>query len=222
MRNGRVVIHTPCQSTEWFIDKYIIYVINIFRPNGTIPDRVGKCSSPPKHVIMKTIRVRIRTIITLEFQLISFNPEKDIARLWAFGDKTNGPLENDGITAFKRVIAKAATLPREEGYKLLFATGLVGTTWISLEDRIRILSARAMADPNLLWSLYKEKGQKTLRYLYNTYGVTWMESLRRCVCFQGGNEHTLHLFRKKGGRWDWDYFWGEARTAVHPALVLGA
>ena len=171
------------------------------------------------------IKFHLKRTIVVEFtiKVIGLNPKKDLGKGWSFVRKVNGAKENDGITAFKNTILKAAALPKDQGYELLFATGIAGgATDIKGEDRIKVLAKSNLADPDLLWSLYKEEGQKTLEYLYDTYGVIWMESLRRVLCNQFGSLFSLFLYRENDGSWDWSYrLLDFDRDAVFPALVLG-
>ena len=172
---------------------------------------------------MNTIEFSITIVINFLLKIIGLNPATDIGEGWSFEKEINGAEGNDGITAFKEAIQKAALLPKEEGRKLLFATGLAeGATSITGEDKIKALSKRALADPDLGWSLYKEEGQKTLRYLHDTYGVTWMEFLRRVLRSPGGSRVSLYLYRGDVGSWVWSYYWlDDDRNASIPALALG-
>lgn len=157
------------------------------------------------------------------FCLINLNPATDLSEVWSFDNKVNGPETNDGITAFKEVLIKAAALPKDEGYKLLFATGIVkGATYITGEDRIKALAKSNLADPDLLWSLYKEEGQETLHYLHDTYGVKWMEALRRVLRDTDGRRCSLLLGRLGNGSWSHiaDDLRAE-RSATLPALIIG-
>ena len=172
---------------------------------------------------MKALQFSITTMVSFTLNLVTLQPATDIGADWKWADEINGPKDNDGITAFQRVIVEASTLPKEEGYKLLFADGLAkGQASITGDDKIKALASRNLGDPDLLWSLYKEEGQKTLRYLHDTYGVVWMESLRRILCSPGGRRASLYLCRGVDGSWDWRCSWlGRSRVASLPALVLG-
>jgi hypothetical protein len=164
--------------------------------------------------------------LTFSLPILTLNPTTDIGSDWKFvPDELHGPAESDGITAFQELIVQASALPKEQGKALLFATGLADDQEvITGEDRLKVLAGRNHADPNLLWSLYKEDGQKTLRYLHDTYGVVWMEGLRRLLLNSHGSRSGFYLCRDgyDVGSWDWHYYWlDDDRDADDAALVLG-
>ena len=169
------------------------------------------------------LKFSITTVVNFALAIVSFDPARDIGEKWKFEDGINGPAESDGITAFKEVVAQAALLPKEEGYKLLFATGFTdGQTVITGDDRIKALAGKNLADPDLGWSLFNEEGQKTLRHLNDRYGVVWMEFLRRTLLRPDGSRRGFYLCRVGVGSWRWYYFWlVNDRNASGPALVLG-
>ncbi len=179
--------------------------------------------SYPNTTMKTLLEFTVTVVISFALKIINLKPQTDIAEDWKLAGVVHGSANNDGITAFKDVIVKAASLPKKKGYKLLFADGLAkGETVITGEDRIKVLACRALADPDLGWSLFKEKGQKTLRYLYDTYGVKWMEFLRRELCDLDGRRNSLSLFRRDDGSWGRSNRWlSDYRNARHPALVLG-
>jgi hypothetical protein len=53
--------------------------------------------------------------IEFNIPIISFNPATDIRYGWKFEDKINGLAQNDGITAFGEVLAKAASFSPYQG-----------------------------------------------------------------------------------------------------------
>jgi hypothetical protein len=173
---------------------------------------------------MKIIKFEINIVSNFLFDLINFDPAANIGEDYSFKRGAHGQKGNDGITAFEEAVVKAAALPKEEGYRLLFATGIAkGATRITGEDRLRTLAKSNLADPDLLWGLYKEEGQKTLRYLNGTYKVKWMEALRRVLrIVPRGDHYSLYLYCRDNGSWGWDYRWlGYDRDASNPTLVLG-
>jgi len=71
-------------------------------------------------------------------------------------------------------------------------------------------------------TLYEEKGQVTLRWLYDTYGITWFELSGTVLRGQVGNRCFLDLNRLGGGSWCWSYRWlgrGRDRGGVSPLLA---
>jgi hypothetical protein len=120
------------------------------------------------------------------------------------------------------VITKAVFLPKDEGHKLLFPLTLKGEANLTAKDKIKAFAQLRLADPDLLWSLYMEKGQKTLCYLHDTYGITWMESLRRLLVRPDGGQDSLCLYQVS--RYSWlhaPYGRVNIRGDKLPALSLG-
>lgn len=83
---------------------------------------------------------------------------------------------------------------------------------------------RMKADPRVRYdagvgvALLDEKGQATLRFLHDTYGITWME-FATVLRDSGGDRCFLDLCRGDGGSWDWDCGWldgGRIRDRVSP------
>lgn len=171
---------------------------------------------------MKKIQFVLNVPHNFDFDIVEFDPAAVFGSGWKFGEEINGLPDNDEITVFQKAIEKASTLPKDEGRNLLFPTGIAtGNKVITGEDRIKVLSAVNLSDPVFLWSLYKEDGQKTLHYFHDTYGVTWMESLRRILLSPDGGRCALCLFRDSDGSWYYYYRWlGNGRNVDNPALSL--
>lgn len=71
-------------------------------------------------------------------------------------------------------------------------------------------------------TLYEEKGQATLRWLYDTYGITWFELAGTVLRDSRGDRCFLCLSRGGGGSWGWYYDWlGRVRdrAGVSPLLA---
>lgn len=71
-------------------------------------------------------------------------------------------------------------------------------------------------------ALYEEKGQATLRFLHDTYKVTWMEFTGTVLRGSGGSRCSLFLYRLDDGSWRWDYYWlgyGRFAGCVSPLLA---
>lgn len=162
----------------------------------------------------------------LNLDIISSDPAAVFGEGWKFEDEErviNGL--GDGVMSFGETLAKAIALltdKKDEALKLLFPTGLSeNQTIITGEDRLKALTERFLADPDLGWSMYKEEGQKTLKFLHDTFGVTWMEFPRRTLRDQDGLRYSLCLCRRADGSWRCDYRWlGFERSASRPALGL--
>ncbi len=171
-------------------------------------------------------RVKFEMIISkiFDFPIIEFDPEAVFGSGWKFAPEINGPAENDGVTGFQEAVLKASILPKDQGYRLLFATGLTaGNKVITGENRIKVIPNVNFADPDLPWSLYKEGDQRTLRYFHDTYGVNWMESLRRILLSPRGGQCALCIRRDIDGSWDHDYYWlSDDRDTDNPVLSFAS
>jgi hypothetical protein len=160
----------------------------------------------------------------LDLDIIPFDPIAVFGEGWKFEDE-NGIINGlgNGVTGFVDTITKAvALLPdkKEEALKLLFPTGISkNQTIITGEDRLSALADRFLADPDLGWSLYKEEGQKTLRFLHDTFGVVWMEFLRRTLRGPGRDRYALYLCRNDDGSWYWNVRWLDNNRNVSPSAL---
>lgn len=99
-----------------------------------------------------------------------------------------------------------------------------GQTLITGEDRI--LAVKAVRndiplDAQTGLSLYGEEGQKSLRYLYDTKGITWFECLGQTLRDASGLRYSLVLYRLVGGSWSRRCsYLGRDRRASDPAAVV--
>jgi len=97
-----------------------------------------------------------------------------------------------------------------------------GETVITGEDRLKAIKASGDIglDAQVGWDLYKEPGQKSLRWLYDNRGVTWME-FPEVLRFSFGLRCFLYLSRDGGGSWLWDFYYlAYDRLVSNPAAVL--
>ncbi|MES2408946.1 MAG: hypothetical protein V4509_01425 [Patescibacteria group bacterium] len=164
-----------------------------------------------------TLKSTVTIVINFCLNILRFD-------LAAFGKKVSfdesmvhGAPNNDGISTFLDIVKKASLLSKQNGKKLLFVHA-----YGKEKERLKAMSDRNLADPDLGWSLVKEKGQKTLAYLYNTYGVKYIQVLRRVVCLEGV-DHTRYymlLCRNPDGRWVCVMDSLDQELA-HDALILG-
>lgn len=162
----------------------------------------------------------------LDLDIIPFDPAAVSGEGWKFEDKEgiiNGL--GDGVTSFGKTLNKAvAFLPSQkyEALKLLFPTGLSeDQTVITGEDRLRALADRFLADPDLGWSLCREEGQKTLKFLHDIFGVTWIGFLRRTLCNPSRLRFALYLYCGGDKNWSWSYRGlNVGCSAINPALSL--
>jgi hypothetical protein len=70
-------------------------------------------------------------------------------------------------------------------------------------------------------ALYQQKGQSTLRFLYETRGISWMEFAGTVLVDVHEWLFFLRLRRKPVGWWHWNCYWlGNARRAVFVSPLL--
>jgi hypothetical protein len=163
-------------------------------------------------------------LVNFSLPVLRFNPGVCIMLTgFSFCDEINGLEENDGVSMFGEIITKASSLPTEDGCKLLFATGFdQDENAITGNRRVKNLSTRSFADPDLVWSLHQEDGQKTLHHLNRIYGVTHIEALRRVVLNRHGNQFSVSVKKSDAGHWKMDYIpLGDVRGENVLALTLG-
>lgn len=84
-----------------------------------------------------------------------------------------------------------------------------GESWITGEEKLKRLQAKGgiLLDAAVGQALYEEKGQKTLRALYNEKKIDWVEFPGTILCRSGGPRYFFCLDRRDDGSWDWCYDW---------------
>jgi hypothetical protein len=137
-----------------------------------------------------------------------FNPEKFIGKGW----KT---LEEE----------RALLISSIDFSKVTFENALrEGEATITGEEKlVRLVSGgNIRLDAKTGQALFEEKGQGTLRFLYDTYGISWMEFAGTVLRNDDGGRYFLSLRRVHDGSWSWGYGWlGGDRdaTSVSPLLA---
>jgi len=72
-------------------------------------------------------------------------------------------------------------------------------------------------------ALFQEQGQSTLRFLHDTFGVTWMEFTGTVLRLPGGRRCFFCLYRGDGGSWGWRCGWlGLGRVAGDVSVRLAS
>ncbi|MEK7066059.1 MAG: hypothetical protein AAB965_00635, partial [Patescibacteria group bacterium] len=93
-----------------------------------------------------------------------------------------------------------------------------GETMITGENRWKAIKASGDIglDAQVGWDLYKEPGQKALRWLYDNRKVTWME-FPEVLRYSNGRRYFLYLYRDDDGSWSWYYYClGNGRNVFLP------
>lgn len=109
--------------------------------------------------------------------------------------------------------------------KVRFESGLKeGESSITGEQKLERLKTmpEIRLDAKIGQALYEEKGQPTLRWLHDNFGVSWFEMSGTVLRSSGGNRCFLCLGRDGGGSWDWRCLWlgrGRGRGNVSPLLA---
>ena len=105
-----------------------------------------------------------------------------------------------------------------------FESGLKeGEQTIDGEEKLKRLKRLGIRlDAKCGQTLYEEKGQATLRWLYDTYRITWFELSGTVLRYSDGYRYFLYLRRGDDGSWGWAYLWldnDRSRDLVSPLLA---
>jgi len=109
--------------------------------------------------------------------------------------------------------------------KVRFESGLQeGERYITGEEKLKRLTAlpEIRLDAKIGQALYEEKGQATLRFLHDHFGVSWIEFAGTVLRDSDGRRCFLCLYRRGDGSWDWFCFWLDRvryRGNVSPLLA---
>lgn len=139
----------------------------------------------------------------------SFDPVKFIGKGWSI-------VEED---------ERALVLIEIDFSKVRFESGLrEGESTIIGEQKLERIKAmpEIRLDAKIGQALYEEKGQPTLRFIYEYYGVSWFELAGTVLRLSDGSRYFLCLNRDDDGSWNWYYHWldrGRNRDHVSPLLA---
>lgn len=132
-----------------------------------------------------------------------FNPEKFLGKGWRI-DEQIGQRTGDSLDA-EKIIGK--TYLNE------------GESSLNGEERLRRIKATP-ADVHLdaedFFALWQEKGHTTLKWLYDTKGITFLSFWATILRSPGGDRSVLCLYRGEDGSWDWTA--GSALTFGAPVI----
>ena len=152
-----------------------------------------------------------------------FNPAKFIGNgvtIW------RGPKDSDGLMGEEAQDAASLALTEVDFSKVLFEHCLKeGETVADGEEKLvrHVAAKRIRLDAKVGQSLFEEKGQATLEWLFNTFGITWFELPGTVLRNSYGNRFFLCLCREDVGLWYWRYSWlGDDRYAKRPSAVLAS
>ncbi len=156
----------------------------------------------------------------------TFNPSTFVGNGWAIW---KGPAKGDGLKGDEEQDQRSLAL-KEVDFRGMtkeanFLTGLEGKETVVTGEvkRARLIAKAIQADARIGQALFEEEGQKTLRWLFETLGITWFELLGTTLRGSGGGRCALYLYRQGGGSWGWHCYWlGNFRDARNPALSLAS
>ncbi len=176
-------------------------------------DAIQLALNDPKH----PFRVETRELALKHFPLgkiespgiltlCPFTPAKFGCTIWrgsASGNGLEGEEEQDQRSLLKTTFDPATITEAN------LQTGLeVNEPVISGEvKRARLIAKMIQADARFAQTLLEEEGHKTLRFLYDTLGITWLEFLGTVLRDPDGRRYALCLFRRDDGSWVWILNW---------------
>jgi hypothetical protein len=145
-----------------------------------------------------------------DFSAKPFDPAKFIGSGW-------GIVEED---------QSALALTEIDFSKVRFEHGLKdGESVIDGEEKLKRLKTLGLIrlDAKAGQTLYEEKGQPTLRFLHDVYGITWFELAGTVLRYSSGDRYFLYLYRGDDGSWYWDCSWlDDARNARNVSPLLAS
>lgn len=178
---------------------------------------------------MKSLRFSIVQKEDFALPVVSFYPPHRIDKGWRLDRVKNGLSGNDGITGFAETFIREVKKVKEGESSTLFidefsAGSSQGQPVLPVcgEDLLMYLFDKALADPNLLWMLHEETGQKTLKYIFDTFGVKCIGALRRVIVNPNNRRFFLFLCRFSDGSWHWRYISmrTDLRSLPSPPMIL--
>ncbi len=144
-------------------------------------------------------------ILTID-RVTPFNPTTFFGYGWSIW---RGPADRAGRRGEKQQDGRSLALTEVDFSKILLETCLrEGESKITGEEKLRRLKAsgRILLDARIGQALYREGGQKTLRWLHDTHGITYVDFMGTEL--RGGPygyRYVLCLYRGDGGSWYRNY-----------------
>ena len=152
-----------------------------------------------------------------------FNPAAFIGNGWAIW---RGPKDGNGLAGEEAQDTVSLKLTEIDFAEALFTACLKdGEATVTGEEKIirHGVAGHTRLDAKIGQSLFEEKGQATLEWLYKTFGITWFELPGTVLRGSVGDRYFLCLYRDNDGRWYWLYYWlGSNRSARDPSAVLAS
>ena len=150
-------------------------------------------------------------------------PEKFIGADWSIW---RGPADGKGLKGEEDQDPRSLTLTEVDFSKAVFDCPLhKGEQYITGEVKLAREKAdsKIRLDFGIAMALFHEKGQATLRFLHDTYGVTWMEFTGTVLRHSSGCRYFLCLPRGDDGSWHWYCRWLDGdRSAARVSVRLAS
>ncbi len=136
-----------------------------------------------------------------------------------------GPADGDGLEGEEYCDGRSLVLQEVDFCQVLREHCLkedeTSITGHEKDRRLKALTDRLQLDPGFGWALHQEPGQKTLRWLHDTFGIFYLDFFGRILRNPDGRRCVLCLDRCGGGSWVWGVAWlgdGWGRDRVSAAL----
>jgi len=161
--------------------------------------------------VRRRVEARIRTTEPHILKRQPFDPAKFLGKDWTI-DEQVGKRDGDNLDAGKLV--------RKDYLKK-------GESYINGEERLKRIKAvpeDIQFDASDFLALWQEKDHATLKWLYDTRGITWLSFWGTILRDPDGGRDVLYLCRDEDGSWDWDCGWVDDGSwdASSPAAVLAS
>ena len=137
-----------------------------------------------------------------------------------------GPKDGNGLTGEEEQDTRSLKHTEIDFAKAIFTVCLKdGESAITGEEKLaRHTAAKHIRlDAKVGQDLLEEKGQATLEWLFNTFGIVWFELPGTTLRYSNGRRYFLCLYRDDDDRWRWSYYWLDSyRYARNPSAVLAS
>lgn len=158
----------------------------------------------------RRVEARVRAIEPHVLQRQFFNPESFLGQGWKI---------DEGIGQRSGSNLDAGRIVRQDYLRK-------GESYINGEERLKRIK-KAPADVQLdaddFLALWQEEGHATLKWLYDTKGITWLSFWGTILRHPFGDRCVLGLSRGGDGSWCWDYVWLDSVwDSNDPAAVLAS
>jgi len=161
--------------------------------------------------VHRRVEARQRATESHILQRLPFDLKEFLGKDWKI-DEQVGERTGDNLDAGK-IVTKDYLCERESS--------------INGKDRLKRIKAATggiqLDAPDFL-ALWQEKDHVTLKWLYDTRGITWLSFWGTILRDPGGDRSVLYLYRGGDGSWVWSCSWvdGDDWDASYPAGVLAS